>query len=81
MLLTVLARATGGEIEDAQNLFFSGDYARVVDVASNGVAERSYSEEWQTLLSESLLALGTDPSRVAGLQSVATELEAVLAVH
>jgi tetratricopeptide (TPR) repeat protein len=59
--LLVAVSAGAGEMEDAQNIFLSGDYARVVELASNDVAERPYSEEWQILLSESLLALGRYP--------------------
>src|ERR1051325_5207277 len=54
-----------GEVEEAQNLFVSGDYTQAVERAAKGMADRPYSEEWQILLTESLLAVG----RYAGAQT------------
>ncbi len=70
LLLLFAFAARGADLEEAQNLFLSGSYTQSVTVATEGLAERPYSEDWQVLLTQSLLALG----RNAEAQTVITNL-------
>lgn len=56
MMLIVVTR--GAELEEAQALYSTGNYTQAVAAAQAGLAERPYSEDWQELLTESLLTLG-----------------------
>ena len=50
--------AVGADLDETRNLFFSGGYSKAAEIAKEVVAERPYSESWQVLLAESLLAQG-----------------------
>jgi len=58
MLVTFAVAAIGADLDEAQKLFLSGNYTQSVVAAKGRVAERPWSEDWQALLTESLLALG-----------------------
>jgi tetratricopeptide (TPR) repeat protein len=58
MLLMFAFAACGGDLEEAQNLFLSGSYTQSVTAATEALVDRPYSEDWQVLLTQSLLALG-----------------------
>lgn len=58
MLSLIACAAQGADLEEAQNLFQSGNYTQSVAVATEGLRERPYSEGWQVLLTQSLLTLG-----------------------
>jgi tetratricopeptide (TPR) repeat protein len=58
LLLMFAFAARGADLEEAQNLFLSGSYSQSVTAATEGLADRPYSEDWQVLLTQSLLALG-----------------------
>ena len=58
MLSLVACAARGATLEEAQNLFRSGDYSQSIVVSRAALVERPWSEDWQVLLTESLLTLG-----------------------
>lgn len=62
--------ASGAELEEAQNLFLSGSYSQAVTVASEGLADRPWSDDWQALLTQSLLTLGRNAEAQAVVSNV-----------
>lgn len=57
-LLTFLVAANGAELDEAQKNFQSGNYTQSAAAAWEELADSPRSEDWNALLTESLLALG-----------------------
>jgi predicted Zn-dependent protease len=51
----------GADLEDAQKLYLSGQYTQCLTLAQQGLSERPRWEDWQVLLTETLLTLGRYP--------------------
>jgi uncharacterized protein HemY len=57
-LLALTCAAWGADLEEAQKLYVSGNYTQCLVLAQEGLAERPRWEDWQALLTETLLTLG-----------------------
>src|ERR1041384_1612686 len=68
-LALVAVAANGADFGEAQNLYLSGNYTQSVAMATAGVIERPWSEDWQVLLTESLLALGRNAEAQAAVSN------------
>jgi len=57
-VLALATTAAGADLGEAQRLSLSGHYTQCLALAQEGLSERPRSEDWQALLTETLLTLG-----------------------
>jgi tetratricopeptide (TPR) repeat protein len=57
-LMVCASAAFAGDLDEAQELFRSGHYAKCLVAAKDAVAERTWSQDWQVLLTKTLLTVG-----------------------
>jgi len=69
LLLGFVVGARGADLETAEKLFLSGQYEQSATNAQAAVAKQPYSDDWQLLLANSLLAQGRYPEALTAVSN------------
>jgi Tfp pilus assembly protein PilF len=73
--------ATAGDLEEAEQDYFTGQYGAAIRLAEKATRERSDLEEWHLLLSRSLLAVGQYSQALAAITNALEHQAGSLPLH